>query len=238
MKATDKKYTKNIHYYLDFVPKTLAQLVKIQAFKFLLDLGCGDGAILFALKQRGLLKNKKVFAIDISKERIFKAQKIDKNFRCLVMDACKLNKIIPAKSVNLVISSQVIEHIPDPKEFIKQIKQVLKTGGFLYLSTVFKKWYGWYFYKSEEGKWVLDPTHLREYRKEKELLPLFKKAGFRLIHNEKILWRFPVTDFFLKRLGLSNDIYYRYPLLRKFRLLKVPILGYYYWELVFKKEIK
>lgn len=237
MRVTDKNYSKHIHFYSGFAPQNLEELVKAEEISTLLDLGCGDGATLFALKKRNLLKSKTVFAIDISKDRIAKTQKIDNDFQCFVADACQLSKVMRPKSVDLVISSQVIEHIPDQKKLVRQIRRVLKPGGFLYLSTVFKKWYGWYFYKSERGKWVLDPTHLREYQREEELIPSLIKSGFRIIHNQKILWKFPLTDFFLKRLGFKSDIYQRNRGFRILRSIKIPILGYYYWELVFQKKV-
>lgn len=236
MKATDKGYAEHIQFYSEFVPQDLEELVKTKEITALLDLGCGDGATLFALKKRNLLKSKTVFAIDISKERVAKTRKIDKNFHCFVADACDLGGVIKKNSLDLVISSQVIEHVKDPERLIYQVKEILKSDGYFYLSTAFKKRYGWFFYKNDKGKWVIDPTHLREYQYDDELIPLLEKAGFRIIHNQKILWKFPLTDFFLKRLGFKSDIYERNKALRMLRLIKTPILGYYYWELVFRKK--
>lgn len=235
MKVIDKGYCKHIQYYSEFVPTRLRFLVKDKNIIRLLDLGCGDGAILFALKKQGLLKNKEIIAVDISKDRIAKTQNIDSKFRCFVADACDLNKIIKKKSLDLVISSQVIEHVENVEQFVRQVEQILKTGGLFYLSTVFKKRYGWYFYRNNNRKWVLDPTHLREFQHEEELVPVFEKLGFKVVQNHKILWKFPITDFFLKRLGFRNDIYQKNWLLGKLRTVKIPILGYYYWELIFKK---
>ena len=51
-------------------------------------------------------------------------------------------------------------------------------AGSLYLTTVFKGWYAWYFYRCE-GRWTVDPTHLREYRSDAELLPRVASQGLR-----------------------------------------------------------
>lgn len=235
MQSTDKQYAKNIHFYSESLPKELENLVKKKKVKTLLDLGCGDGAILFALKQKGWLKKKRVLAADISQERVNRVKKIDRQFICLVVDACQLDKVVGPKTADLVISSQVIEHVPNQEEFIKQTKRVLKPKGLLYLSTVFKKWYGRFFYKNKADKWVLDPTHLREYQGEEELVPLLEKLGFRIIKQQKTLWRFPLTDFLLKRFGFGSDIYLKNEFLKRLRIVRLPILGYYNWEIICQK---
>lgn len=235
MEVKDKHYTEYIQYYSDFVPESLLNLIKRKEITTLLDLGCGDGANLFALKKRNLLKNKKIFAVDIAKERIAKAQAIDKKFKCFVADACNLSGIVKNNTIDLVISCQVIEHIEEQKKLILEIRRILKRSGYLYLTTVFKKKYGWYFYKNKKGKWVLDPTHIREYQDDNELIPLIEKSGFKLIYNKKILWKFPLTDFFLKRIGFGSNIYQKNKLLRVLRLIKLPILGYYNWETICEK---
>lgn len=235
---TDRQYTGHIHYYSDDLPRNLVNLAQKRSVKHILDLGCGDGAILFALKKRGLLKSKDVSAVDIAEERIAKVKKIDKKFHCWVADACKLDKVIPPKSVNLVISSQVIEHLVDQKAFIGQVRRVLRSKGYFYLSTVFKKWYGWYFYRNAKGQWALDPTHLREYQREEDLLPLLEKSGFKIIKTKRIFWRFPLTDFFLKRFGFEPDIYQKSRFWRNLRVVRLPIIGYYYWEIICQKSLK
>lgn len=144
------------------------------------------------------MKDKKIFAIDIAKERIARTQAIDKKFHCFVADACHLSGIIKDNTIDLVISRQVIEHIENQKRLILEIRRILRRSGYLYLTTVFKKRYGWYFYKNKYGKWVLGPTHIRGYQEDSELVPLLEKSGFQIINNFKTIYRFPLTDFFSK----------------------------------------
>lgn len=234
MEVTDKDYTQKIHLYENSIPKSLLRLIEKKEKINLLDLGCGDGAILYTLKKMNLLRNKKVFAVDISEERIKRVKKIDNTFHCFVSDACNLSKIINHHSIDIVIASQVIEHVVDPEVFINEIKQVLKEDGFLYITTVFKKKWGWYFYRNN-NKWVLDPTHLREYTSDKELLDILKKYNFKIHENKKSIFKFPIIDYFLKRflkIGFNQNI----KIIDFLRKVKIPILGYYNWELVLYKE--
>ncbi len=108
---------------------------------------------------------------------------------------------------DFITCTQVIEHIEDEDIAIDNLSRALKRGGILYLTTVYKKWYGWYFYKNSEGKWVIDPTHVREYTSDDQLLPKLASNGLKIIKEEKKLFWFPITDFILKRVGFKNDIY-------------------------------
>ena len=49
----------------------------------------------------------------------------------------------------MVIANQIIEHLKDDELLIREIKRITKEEGIVYISTVFKKWYGWYFLKTE-----------------------------------------------------------------------------------------
>ena len=91
-----------------------------------------------------------------------------------------------------------------------------------------------YFYRNK-GRWVLDPTHLREYSREAQLLDLILASGFRVLENQKSLFWFPVIDFFVKQVGIKNRSLYENRILSLLRRIKVPILGYYNWELVLVK---
>jgi ubiquinone/menaquinone biosynthesis C-methylase UbiE len=46
-----------------------------------------------------------------------------------------MNLEFPAESFDLVISANVIEHVPDPKKFIQEASRVLKPHGICYLET-------------------------------------------------------------------------------------------------------
>jgi 2-polyprenyl-3-methyl-5-hydroxy-6-metoxy-1,4-benzoquinol methylase len=217
-------------YYTDEVPQMLIFLVKTHAYKSILDCGCGDGSLLHALNKRGFLHDKVVCGVDYSKSRVKLVKKINSKFTVAVDNAETL-ETIKNNSIDLFISTQVIEHVDDEK-MINTMYRVIKKNGRVYLSTVFKKWYGWYFYRNETG-WVLDPTHLREYQQDKQLTQYFK-GKFRTIRSSKSLQWFPVIDFLAKRISrLTRD---RDTWIWKLiRSIRIPILGYYNWEMILQK---
>ena len=225
---------KFMHYHADSLPELLEGIFKKRPPQKMADLGSGDGSILFALSSLGYLnKVKEIIAIDISADRIENIHDIDTRIQCHVADVSNLSMIKEA-SLDLAISSQVIEHLPDDEIFIKEAHTVLKKDGLFFLSTVFKKWYGWYFYRCN-GKWVLDPTHVREYTQTSALENLVLKHGFEILKSKKALFWFPITDFILKRIGMKRTIYAN-PFMKLLRKIKIPILGYYNWEMVLVKK--
>ncbi len=232
----DKYSKKYIHYYPDQPPWLLLQLIENNSgAKAIADLGCGDGAILYALNKKRLLEHfDKVYAVDLSAERIEKVKRIDDRISTLISDVCDLHQI-QSNEIDLIISNQIIEHVLDCELMIKEMSRILNNNGAVYLTTVFKKWYGWYFYKDKKGKWVIDPTHEREYTDDSQLLDLLKEHKLEIVENRKTLHWFALTDFILKRIGFTRDIYEKSLFFRLLRRIKIPILGYYNWEIVCRK---
>jgi len=228
-----EKYSKyHVNFYTGEVRPLLDKYIKSVPWQSFLDVGCGDGALLYAMKTNGYMKDKDVHAVDLSKERIQRAKRVDDKFKCFVDDAESL-KTVSSESIDLLVSVNVAEHVDDVK-MIKAIHRVLKNGGVAYLSTTFKKWYGWYFYRSK-GKWVLDPTHLREYTDDNQLLGLLVKNGFTVLETTKSVSSYPIIEIFSRVLRLSGQAS-KNPLFRLARKVRVPIVGYYKWEIVCQKK--
>jgi 2-polyprenyl-3-methyl-5-hydroxy-6-metoxy-1,4-benzoquinol methylase len=196
-----------------------------------LDLGCGDGALLSALKDRGYFVGKSVVAVDIAANRIELVRKIGQDFECIVADGCGTQ--ITDGSIDFLISTQVIEHVANDYDMVREMRRLLREGGFLYLSTVFKKKYGRYFYRCN-GEWTLDPTHLREYTNDDRLLDILEAHGFDILENKKTLDGCPIMESVLRRLHAPRRAYNNL-LFKLLRMVKIPIPGYYQWELVCQK---
>lgn len=217
------------------IPDTLERYLKGTPWTAILDVGCGDGATLYALNQLGYLKSKTVFAIDLSPKRVKRTQSISTEFSCYVDDACELRNI-PSNSIDFLVSSQVIEHVPDDDAMIRQIARVLSEGGIVYISTVFKTPNAWYFYK-QNGQSVIDPTHLREYVNDNELTSLLDSHDLSIIETIKSPIVKPIIGFhLLSRIGAARDAFIRSALLRSLHRIRVPLPGYYIWEIVARKN--
>ncbi len=221
-----------LHYYTSEIPNLLKVYLDRGTWSSFVELGCGDGALLDALSKKNYFRGKDVAAIDISSERLDFVRAIDPSIKCFQDDVCHI-KSLNNESADFVVSKQVIEHVQEEESMVSEISRILKVSGTAYVSTVFKKKLAWYFHRCN-GRWVLDPTHIREYTEENALLDLFVKHGLKVLENRKSLFWFPVTDFIFKRIGLGRNIY-RSRFIKFLRKIKVPIFGYYEWEMVFTK---
>ena len=104
------------------------------------------------------------------------------------------------------------------------------------MTTIFKKPYAWYF-RRREDKWVMDITHLREYMKDEELMKLIDKSKYSVLESRKSLIWFPLADFIVRRLLARNrTLFTDNILLNILRKIRVPVIGYYTWEIVLKKS--
>jgi ubiquinone/menaquinone biosynthesis C-methylase UbiE len=226
-----EEYSKYSHIYSDQIPSSILDLVQNKEWNTMLDLGCGDGSHLYALNKRGLTEGKIVYAVDLSENRVNRAKSIDQNYRCYVDDACNL-KNIPSESIDLLISYQVIEHVDDDEIMVQEIRRVLRKGGTAFISTVFKKRWAWYFYRCNQ-KWTLDPTHVREYVNEADLLDLVRKHGMVVEKQSKETFQLSPAVFLLRKLNVSEK---SSPTAVKLLDIKVPVMGYYIWDIICKKS--
>lgn len=183
-----------------------------------LDIGAGDGDFIESLIDKYSLN---FFVSDISKIRVDRMKSIlgkrIKNY--FVDDIC--NSKIKSNYFEFIYSDQVIEHVNSDLKMVKEIKRILKKGGKFIVSSVYKKRWAWYFYRYN-GKWVLDPTHIREYSSPLEFRRIFEEEGLKLevIRTEKIYY--PLIDPFLRLFNINRLKYLKF-----FRRIKIRIPGYY-----------
>ena len=229
---TPEKYAERSQFYTDDVPDLLSSLLDSVSWNSCLDLGCGDGALLQALNGRGFFDGKSVYAVDLSTSRLELVRQINENIVCLPRDVCDTQ--VEEGSIDFLISTQVIEHVPSDSDMVKEMRRLLSPHGTAYVATVFKKWYGWYFYRCN-GKWTLDPTHLREYSEDDQLLGIFRDHDFEILETKKSLDGRPLMDAVLRRVGVGRRAY-KNRFLKTLRSIAIPLPGYYIWEIVAQKK--
>jgi 2-polyprenyl-3-methyl-5-hydroxy-6-metoxy-1,4-benzoquinol methylase len=92
-----------------------------------LEVGCGYGYTAYGVFKSG----QKITAIDISKKAIDFAKK---NFGDFYINS-SLENFKTDKKFDLIYSTEVIEHVPDPIGFVKKLKKHLKPGGRILITT-------------------------------------------------------------------------------------------------------
>ncbi len=101
-----------------------------------IDVGCGLGFFSQRLQERGA----NVVACDIGSTLLeFTARRV--GCRCVVADALSLVDQFGESSFDLVVSSECIEHTPNPKACLRQMARILWPGGYLTVSTPNVVWF-------------------------------------------------------------------------------------------------
>lgn len=170
----------------------------------ILDYGCGAGTISLYLGK----KRFNVFGVDISKIAI---DKCNESSKIMSLENFVLFSLVPkkfTKKFDVIICSEVIEHVKDDIKLIKQLHKLLKVDGKLILSTpsINAPLYRLGLAKKFDDK----VGHLRRYES-KSLQNIIQKSGFKIT---KIL----LTE------GIVRNSLYLFPKLGKFiKFIKGPI---------------
>lgn len=101
----------------------------------ILDIGCGNGWVSKELVPSG----KKVISMDISSVNPINALKQvqHENHAGLIADA--FNLPIKENSIDCIIASEILEHVPDPKIFISNLVALLRNNGALIITTPYNE---------------------------------------------------------------------------------------------------
>jgi ubiquinone/menaquinone biosynthesis C-methylase UbiE len=227
-----ERYTETaIHFDAERLPRLLASEFPAGPLA-LADLGCGDGPLFAALaRERRIAEEQPVCAVDLEPERL---ARVSGRFPWIRTIAAPADSVpaIPDASLDAVISTMVMEHVPDEHAYLGEIRRVLRPAGRAYVTTVFKTTRARYFRK-RSGESVLDTSHLREYSDLTEFRALVEGSGLTIVALERNRLWFPVLDPVLFRIG--GRIRDNRRLLRGLRAARVPISGYSSLEAVLER---
>lgn len=98
-----------------------------------LDIACGEGYGSWLLKEWGAAS---VVAADISREAVEEAQRQfgREGVRYLVADACSLSGVLDSGGFDLIASFETIEHVSDPAQFLRGLKELAAPGARIFIS--------------------------------------------------------------------------------------------------------
>lgn len=140
-----------------------------------LDIGCGGGTLLYTAREQ--LSLKKVNGVELNEVYADLARRR--------LDAEVLNKDYVSglfkNQFDLIINTKVLEHVPDPYPFLKEMYGDLKQGGLLFIEV-----------PDVSDMYSLPPTHERfwiphvYFFSANTLGVLLKKVGFKIVANRVI----------------------------------------------------
>lgn len=195
MTNIDQCAPESIHFNEPQELNVLSQKILTYPFNRVLDVGCGGGTLLALIAQKGQFSPKIVCGIDLSLRRLRQAESFVPNCKVVCGDAVRLPFINSA--MDLIVCSNLLEHVQEDYKMLLDVHRVLSKKGLFYLETILASGHGIYFYR-DNRRFVLDPTHVREYSSRSEVYNLMKRAGFKVIESDICPVSHSVCDIILR----------------------------------------
>ncbi|MFL2707520.1 MAG: type 11 methyltransferase [Gammaproteobacteria bacterium TMED226] len=153
----------------------------------MLDVGCGEGRHIFGIMQDYPLM--KCIGLDMDNESLEKAEEGYEYFKSISEAGAQFLKgsayslPFPDESIDLIVCSEVLEHLHEYNDAVKEIHRVLKPGGKFYAS-VPATWPEKICWKLSEEYQNQPGGHLRIFS-QSGLISEIKESGFKFLSSEK-----------------------------------------------------
>lgn len=162
----------------------------------ILDAGCGDGINLLGLRNivRARGWNARVFGTDYNLLRLKRASKISfiEGINQSSLDALPY----PKECFDVVLCNQVIEHIPQNKKVLQELKRVIRTEGMLILGVPNEGCFlGWLRNHVIQRSILRTTDHVHFYTQQ-SISNLVTEAGFSILKIERAGFLVPQSVFY------------------------------------------
>lgn len=213
-----KKYNAQVAARFETLVENVDRIASNRTLK-LLDVGCGDGVALYLLSKSS--PHLELYGVEPVKEALEVAKrKIPKAY----IEEGRADKLpFEDNFFDIIISSDVIEHVADPDKMLEEIRRVAKDGAKIIVGTPIK-----------HSKTPLDHNHVQEFFAEDFQILMsqhFRDTELHESHNlaPVLLYNQP-THSFLNFRYLINflDLTLRYNPFKKERVNKIQMFAYMY----------
>lgn len=181
--------------------KWALRVIREYPFNSLLDAGCGRGYVSFQIAK--YYPHVQVVGVDIDRKKVLSNRSIKKNFNLsnLCYEECSLLHLPSEKQYDIILLSDVLEHIEDDDKILKNLRSCIEESGKLIIHVPRSKQH--YFFKKAAEYIVED--HVRPGYTENELSSKLQAAGFKV---NKVISSYTFFESFANQIGniFSNNL--------------------------------
>jgi 2-polyprenyl-3-methyl-5-hydroxy-6-metoxy-1,4-benzoquinol methylase len=209
MKAGASKYGYEVT--LDAQTTAARVLRMVGTNKSVLEIGCASGSQTRALKEQ---MNCSVTAIEIDPSAAAKAQAFSDRLLIGDVESPELLQQLGTTTFDVVLLSDVLEHLRDPKELLRRIKAFVHPHGWVvasipnvvHASVIYEMARGRFDYQLEG---LLDETHVRFFTKQ-SALATFEDAGYIVETVDRVIVNPSNTEFQTRPVTKEDEAFLEY----------------------------
>lgn len=158
----------------------------------ILDVGSSSGWLLFEISKR--FPSSKCFGIDVYQKAITYGKQLYKNLSLIHADAHKIP--FPNETFDVVICTEVLEHVVNPEKVLKEIRRVLRSNGIAVIEMDSGNWLFkivWHWWTNiRNGAWK--DSHINAFHA-KKLGKMIQDSGFKIWEQKFFNYSMAVAYF-------------------------------------------